>query len=229
MGLPVGGVTDRIVLFAANQMAPAIVRRGTVVAGVNVSVKESESHQYTAQMTSLALESGAIVSDHVILQPEKVAVVVGVTNTAQQSAALVAFDLFTEMWQTREPVELVTEHVIYTDMVLTEFSPVHAAPFKGAFTANCVFQKVHYVELQTVGKTAGKTNGVASKTATGPVNAGQTAAASDNVSLAKQTTGKIAEAGKQAVEDIGNWFSNLGKSASDTASAVTQSSYTRSM
>lgn len=199
MGLPINSVTDKITMFAANQMAPAIVRRGTVVAGINVSVKESETHQYQAQITSLALESGSVVSDHVILQPEKVAVTIGVTNTAQNSAALSAFDLFVEMWSTREPVELVTEHAIYPDMVLTNFQPVHAAPYKGAFTANCIFQKVHYVELQQVGKTAGKTKGVAAKTATGPVNAGQVEA----------TAKESSSVASQAYDSFKRWWDNL--------------------
>lgn len=225
MGLPVGGVMDRITLFAANQLTPAIVRRGTVVAGITVSVKESETHQYTSQMTSLALESGAIVSDHVVLQPEKVSVVIGITNTSQNSAAFSAFDLFTEMWQNREPVELVTEHKIYSDMVLTEFSPAHVAPYKGAFTANCVFQKVHYVELQAVGKTSGKTSGVASKTATGPVNAGQTAPADDNQSYLKQAGGKLGETIREAVKDIPDWINSIGRSANDAAAQSTMSTY----
>ena len=52
----------------------AIVRKGVAIAGIQVSVKKSEAHTYTSQATELAMESGATVTDHVILKPVTLAV-----------------------------------------------------------------------------------------------------------------------------------------------------------
>ena len=54
----------------------AIVRKGVAIAGIQVSVKKSEAHTYTSQATELAMESGATVTDHVILKPVTLAVTV---------------------------------------------------------------------------------------------------------------------------------------------------------
>ena len=56
-----------------------IVRQGSVVAGISVSVKEAESHSFTSQMTDIPLESGAVVSDHVIRQPDTLSVSIAMT------------------------------------------------------------------------------------------------------------------------------------------------------
>ena len=58
----------------------AIVRKGVAIAGIQVSVKKSEAHTYTSQATELAMESGATVTDHVILKPVTLAVTVAMTN-----------------------------------------------------------------------------------------------------------------------------------------------------
>lgn len=148
-----------------------ILRQGSVVAGVSVSVKEAESHSFTSQMTDLPLESGATVSDHVILKPEQLSVHIAITNTGG-SDNFSAFNQFYEMLNSREPVEVITEHWIYTNMVLISFQPNHTAPFKQAYTAECVFKKANLVTLNVVGKSPSKLKGDAKKTASGSVNAG---------------------------------------------------------
>lgn len=149
-----------------------IVRKGSVVAGVSVSVKEAESHSFTSQMTDIPLESGAVVSDHVILQPEQLSVSIAMTNTSENGDNFSAFDQFYEMLNSREPVEVITEHWIYTNMVLISFTPNHTAPFRQAYTAECVFKKANMVTLNVVGKSPTKLKGGAKKTGSGTVNAG---------------------------------------------------------
>ena len=91
----------------------AIVRKGVAIAGIQVSVKKSEAHTYTSQATELAMESGATVTDHVILKPVTLAVTVAMTNAGDgRDAARDAFESFVEMRKAREPVEVITEHAI---------------------------------------------------------------------------------------------------------------------
>lgn len=150
-----------------------IVRQGSVVAGVSVSVKEAESHSFTSQMTDIPLESGAVVADHVIRQPDTLSVSIAMTNTGENGDTYSVFNQFYDMLESREPVEVITEHWIYTNMVLIGFTPNHAAPYRGAYTAECSFKKANLVTLNVVGKSSSKLKGGAKKTGSGAVNSGK--------------------------------------------------------
>ena len=145
----------------------AIVRKGVAIAGIQVSVKKSEAHTYTSQATELAMESGATVTDHVILKPVTLAVTVAMTNAGDGAdAARDAFESFVEMRKAREPVEVITEHAIYTNMVITSLTPT--------------FQQVNFVELQSVGRSPSALKGSAKKTGAAPVQSGKVEASEPN-------------------------------------------------
>ena len=141
----------------------AIVRKGVAIAGIQVSVKKSEAHTYTSQATELAMESGATVTDHVILKPVTLAVTVAMTNAGGGAdAARDAFESFVEMRKKREPVE-----------VITSLTPTHSAPYKGALEIGITFQQVNFVELQSVGRSPSTLKGSAKKTGSAPVQSGK--------------------------------------------------------
>jgi hypothetical protein len=142
-------------LFTSNEGASNVIRQNTYVAGVLVTVMQSESHQFTANVPKIALESGAQVSDHMILEPVQVTVQFAITNSGDgKDRARDAFDAFKKMQEERQLVELDTEHTIYTDMVLTSLTPLHAAPYEGSLTFSATFQKIHFVEVQSSGTAA---------------------------------------------------------------------------
>ena len=152
----------------------AIVRKGVAIAGIQVSVKKSEAHTYTSQATELAMESGATVTDHVILKPVTLAVTVAMTNAGDgRDAARDAFESFVEMRKAREPVEVITEHAIYTNMVITSLTPTHSAPYKGALEIGITFQQISFVELQSVGRSPSTLKGSAKKTGEAQVQSGK--------------------------------------------------------
>ena len=145
----------------------AIVRKGVAIAGIQVSVKKSEAHTYTSQATELAM-------DHVILKPVTLAVTVAMTNAGDGAdAARDAFESFVEMRKKREPVEVITEHAIYTNMVITNLTPTHSAPYKGALEIGITFQQVSFVELQSVGRSPSTLKGSAKKIGSAPVQSGR--------------------------------------------------------
>lgn len=161
-------------MFTPREMLTPRLRTGTQVAGVTVTVRETEAHTYTANVSKLALESGAIVSDHMILEPETVTVSFRMTNSGDgRQAAKDAFAAFVQMQQERQLVELVTEHAIYPNMALISLTPNHAAPFRGSFTATATFQRVYFVELVSAGRAPTQLRGVAQKTAAGQTQAGR--------------------------------------------------------
>ncbi len=177
-------------LFTPNDPTTPRLRTGSKVAGVVVTVKESESHTYTANVTKLALESGAIVSDHMILEPETVAVTFSMTNAGDgASAAKDAFAAFVKMQKERQLVELVTEHAVYTNMVCTNITPMHAAPYKGALNCTVTFSKIYFVEMVSAGRAPSQLKKGA-KGAAGKTQAGKVEPQETKRSGAVQSTGK---------------------------------------
>ena len=159
-------------LFTPEEGTLSLLKQGTVVAGVPISVLTAESHTFTANVPKIALESGAQVSDHMILEPAQVSVSFSMTNAGpERQRAKDAFDAFRKMMEERRLVEVVTEHAIYTNMVLTSLTPMHSAPYKGALTVTATFQEIRFVQLQSAGQAPKK--GKASKTASAQVNGGQ--------------------------------------------------------
>jgi hypothetical protein len=160
----------------APSTSPGLLRGGPLVAGVEVSVLISESHNLTANATKLSLESGAQVTDHVIVNPDDISVVFAMTNAGNGAdAARDVFETFKKMRDDRELVELTTEHHVYENMVVTAITPMHQAPYKGALNVTIHLQQVNFVQLQSVGRDPRNLSGTTSKTASPPVNAGQQA------------------------------------------------------
>lgn len=95
-------------------------------------------------------------------------------------AARDAFESFVEMRKAREPVEVITEHSIYTNMVITSLTPTHSAPYKGALEIGITFQQVNFVELQSVGRSPSALKGSAKKTGAAPVQSGKVEASEPN-------------------------------------------------
>ena len=161
-------------MFTAKETKTPRIRNGTQVAGITVTVKESESHTYTANLTKLALESGSIVTDHMILEPVSVAVSFSATNAGQgRQAAKDIFDAFVNLQTTRTLIELVTEHAVYSNMALTSLTPMHSAPYKGTITCTATFEQVNFVALVSAGRAPSQLKGPAKKTAAGQTQAGK--------------------------------------------------------
>ena len=104
------------------------------VAGIPVTVRTQEAYQWRAEATRHAIESGAVYSDHVILEPLRVDLYFEVSNILP-GAAQYACDLFAQMFQRRLPVDL-----------LTEFRKI---PFWGKLVAQATFDQINTVTLET--------------------------------------------------------------------------------
>lgn len=183
---------DKSTLFTPQDDNISRIRTGTLIAGVPVTVKESESHAYTSSPTELALESGAVVTDHVILKPETCTVSFAVTNAGDgRSMAKDAFEAFTSMLKGRRLVELVTEHAVYTNMVCTSVSPIHQAPYRGSLTCSAVFTKIYFVELVSAGRAPAQLKKPSNKTAAGQTQSGKVEAKPVEKTAARKTLGNF--------------------------------------
>ena len=118
------------------------------VAGIPVTVRTQEAYQWRAEATRHAIESGAVYSDHVILEPLRVDLYFEVSNILP-GAAQYACDLFAQMFQRRLPVDLLTEFRKIPNMIMVQFRVENSAPFWGKLVAQATFDQINTVTLET--------------------------------------------------------------------------------
>lgn len=132
-------------------MAEVLIRGGHIIARVEVSAKESETHNYVSQATETPIQSGAVVSDHVILKPFCLDVVFSSANTAGTGQSPQAvYDAFVNYHLSKELLTVYTEHKVHENMVIVGFTPMHRAPFKGALACSMRLQQMKSVSLNKV-------------------------------------------------------------------------------
>jgi hypothetical protein len=174
----VQGVADALL-----GVAGFIARPGNNVAGIPVSVKESESHAFTSTPIDTAVENGAILTDHVVVNPVEVEVVFDMVNTRSllsyfgtASTAFDAFEYFESLLSNRELVTLITEHKVYANMLCIDFTPSHVAPFKGALKCTARFRQINFVTILSSGRQESQLGSGAKKTASQASQKGQQSA-----------------------------------------------------
>lgn len=174
---------------STTQQSQGVLRGGPLVVGVEVSVVTSEAHNLTATATKQTIESGAEVSDHVIIAPPSVAITYEVSNTGEgPSIAKDVFETFKNIMEKRELLEVITEHYVYDNMVLVSLTPMHNAPFKSRLQCTATLQRVNQIKIAVVGRAPrqlGKGT-TTSKTAAAQTNAGVQNAEKPKASLAEK-------------------------------------------
>lgn len=118
------------------------------VAGVPVTSRLQEAYTMQSDATQHSVESGAVLTDHVILQPVKVDLSFEVSNW-EPGRSEYALDLLTELWQKRIPLDLLTEHKKLESMVLTSLQADNSAPVWRRLSFRATFQQIKFIELQS--------------------------------------------------------------------------------
>lgn len=147
-----------------------LLRQGSEVAGVHISVKKSEQHEMSAEITDIPLENGDTIRDHIVINPKTLTVQFEACNTDSDSP-ISTFDAFEKMIEAREMLEVVTEHKTYSNLALASFSASHQSPFKGALQGTLTFKEINLVTITEVGRTKIK-SGKSTKSNTPKVNNG---------------------------------------------------------
>ena len=119
------------------------------VAGIPVNTRKQESYTYKAEATHHAVESGVLLTDHIILQPIIVDVSFEISNWDVDRPKH-ALDLLEALWQSRTPIDLLTEHKQLADMVLTSLEVDNSMPEWGKIACSATFEQLKYVTLETV-------------------------------------------------------------------------------
>jgi hypothetical protein len=130
-----------------------------------------ENHERAADVTEHPVESGAVVSDHVILSPERLRVSGFVSDAgvavfgAQPGRTQGAFETLDSAWRARDLVQVVTGYKTYRDMVITRLDMPRNRPESMQF--NIEMQHVIIVDSQTAQLAAGEPSSPAVANATG--------------------------------------------------------------
>ncbi len=112
------------------------------IGNITVDVRIRETHSISMKLTSYAVESGKSISDHVISDPNEVEIEFEITNSSggrERSKRI--FQDFITMMEKRTPVDIITEHATYRNMVFVGFPAEHAAPNLGTLRATARFQQ----------------------------------------------------------------------------------------
>lgn len=121
------------------------IRTQKSLAGVELDAVISETHNNTISLTKNPVELGADITDHAIIEPKKITIVAQVSDTPLGTAALgeivdsvtgffgtstsqnltrstAAYNAIKEIMQQKEPIEVQTKLVLYTDMLITSLN-----------------------------------------------------------------------------------------------------------
>lgn len=141
---------------------------------VELDAALDEAHEWSAEVTSNPVEQGAPISDHIILQPDKLRIRGFVTDAPLNASSSItglitsvggvigggpvhtaanrtqaAFDLLGQLLKLKLEVTVYTKHRTYTDMVLTNVTVPRAATTGEALEFTAEFQHIVKVETQT--------------------------------------------------------------------------------
>lgn len=121
-----------------------------------------ESHEFGARVTEFPIEGGAIITDHVALQPRTLTLQGFVTDTPLalanfslgRSRTASSYFLLEEMWRARIPFAVVSRLKLYENMVIE--SLVIPKDKEGALRFTCTMKQLTFVSGQNVAIGGGK-------------------------------------------------------------------------
>ncbi len=116
---------------------------------IPVSARLQEVYTYAAEVTRYPVESGSVVSDHVILQPIRVDLVFEVSNADGIQLPQRSLEEIIKQLESRQPIVLATQHSSLNNMVCTGVQAENQASVWGALSFRASFQQVKQVSLQT--------------------------------------------------------------------------------
>lgn len=157
-----------------------------------------ESHERIAEVTEHPIESGAVVSDHVILAPERLRLEGFVTDappgTGDAGRTQGAFETLEQAWRERQPMTVVTGRKTYQNMIIVRLDMPKTRPTSMRFQIE--LQAVTIVNAQDAvlaGPEPGGVGAGAAGAGTGP-GAGVDSQASGDPDLTQPES----DAGRQA-------------------------------
>lgn len=135
---------------------------GATALALQLDATISENYYLNSTPTRSEVEDGAIISDHVTLNPEKLAIEGIVSDTPVSilrtlSGATIlskpsqdAFNFLQGLWRSRAPFDFVGGFQVYSKMVLTNFNPVRTPKTGSVLHFTAVMEKIKIVSSEIV-------------------------------------------------------------------------------
>lgn len=118
------------------------------LAGIPITTRKQEVTSLEAEVTKHVVEAGSILSDHVILLPIILDLEFDVTNWDKEYAKQ-AQGLLEQLFFSRTPMDLQTEHKQLSNMVMTSLEFENSAPLWGKLNCRSSFQQLSFVTIET--------------------------------------------------------------------------------
>lgn len=127
--------------------------RNAQIGGLTVDVTLSELHERNSDITESPVETGSIVTDHVVRRPARVRIEGFVTDTpavifglGQGNRVQSAVETLEQLWKDRQVVQVVTGYGLYQNMVISELQLPRGREQALRFTAS--LQQIEVVESE---------------------------------------------------------------------------------
>ena len=128
--------------------------QGTVITGRNLggiqfAVVIEESHEDKAVITEHPVEQGAKINDHAYMEPARVTIRAGHSDTAGAGASREIYEKLLELMRKREPFEIVTGKRLYQNMLIEAVSITTDNRTENALEVTADCREVIIVSVQT--------------------------------------------------------------------------------
>jgi hypothetical protein len=117
-----------------------------LITGIPISTRLQEAYTYAADVPEFAVESGVFYQDHIILHPVRIDLQFEVSNWVKTNTKKSLDDL-ENIYNSREPITLITEHKKIDNMFLVALNAENNMPEWGKLSYRASFQKINLVLL----------------------------------------------------------------------------------
>lgn len=129
---------------------------------IDVTLEEQELN--TIQVTNRPVQSGAVISDNIIIQPKRFVIegIFGNDNLYDSAERFISSGgagnnkswqdkkaVIDELIRAREPFDIVTNFGIYPNCFFLDFSPVSNREFSNALRFTATLQQIPFIESET--------------------------------------------------------------------------------
>ena len=136
---------------------------GNAYGNIELDANLEENHEWSAEITSNPVETGAPISDHIIDQQDKLKIKGFVTDApliASQTIAQISksqniFDILYKLIKIKEPITVYTQYKIYNDMVISNIIIPRTPGIGEAIEFEAEFIHIRKVSTQIVEIPAG--------------------------------------------------------------------------
>lgn len=122
---------------------------GRHLGGIQFAVVIEESHEDKAVITEHPVEQGAKINDHAYMEPAKLTIRAGHSDTLGEGASREIYEKLLELMRKREPFDIVTGKRLYQNMLVEAVSMTTDLTTENALLVTADCREVIIVKVET--------------------------------------------------------------------------------